>query len=140
MLDFYYLETIFRFILSALLGGIIGAERSFFRKQAGLRTFALVSLGACLFAFLGFKLSANDPTNTARIISNLIVGIGFLGAGVIFLQEEKVFGLTTAAALWVTTAIGGAVGLGYYFEAILTTLLTLVILTLWYYLEKYIKK
>ncbi|GBD34610.1 hypothetical protein HRbin35_00346 [bacterium HR35] len=134
------IEIIYRFILAAILGGIIGTERSFFKKQAGLRTFALVSLGACLFGYLGYRLSFIDPASTSRIISNLVVGIGFLGAGLIFLHEEKIFGLTTAAALWTTAAIGGAVGLGYYFEAFLVTLLTVIILTLWYYFEKLIKK
>lgn len=134
------LEIIYKFFLASILGGIIGAERSFFRKQAGLRTFSLVALGACLFSYLGYKFSFMDPTSTSRVLANLVVGIGFLGAGLIFLKEEKILGLTTAAALWVTAAIGGAVGLGFYFEAFLTTIITVIILTLWHYIEEFIKR
>ncbi len=130
-------EIIYRLFLAAVLGGFIGAERSFFKKQAGLRTFALVALGAALFAYLGSQIESINPS---RVLANLAVGIGFLGAGLIFLHEEKIIGLTTAAALWVTTAIGGAVGLGYYFEGFLTTILSLIILTLATYLEKIVRK
>ena len=135
-----YLEIIYKFLLASILGGIIGVERSFFKKQAGLRTFALVSLGACLFTSNSLFFLTNDPTSASRVLANLVVGIGFLGAGIIFLQKDKIYGLTTAAALWVTAAIGGAVGLGLYFEAFLVTLITIIILTLWYYLEKLIRK
>jgi len=133
-----FLEIIYKFVLASILGGIIGAERSFFKKQAGLRTFSLVALGACLFSYLGYSLE--EPSSVSRIIANLVVGIGFLGAGLIFLKEEKILGLTTAAALWVTAAIGGAVGLGFYFEAFLTTIITVIILTLWHYIEEFIKR
>ncbi len=130
-------EIIYRLFLAAVLGAFIGAERSFFKKQAGLRTFALVALGAALFAYLGSQIESINPS---RVLANLAVGIGFLGAGLIFLHEEKIIGLTTAAALWVTTAIGGAVGLGYYFEGFLVTILSLIILTLATYLEKIVRK
>jgi putative Mg2+ transporter-C (MgtC) family protein len=135
---FYYFpwETLYRLFLASVFGAFIGAERSFFKKQAGLRTFALVSLGAALFAYLGSQI---EPENSSRVLANLVVGIGFLGAGLIFLHEEKVIGLTTAAALWVTAAVGGAVGLGYYFEGFLVTILALCILTLATYLEKLIR-
>lgn len=132
-----YIEIIYRLFLAASLGAIIGAERSFFRKQAGLRTFALVALGAALFSYLGISL---EPTNPTRVLANLVVGIGFLGAGLIFLHEEKVIGLTTAAALWVTTAIGAAIGAGYYFEGFLVTILTVLILWSLTYIERIIRK
>lgn len=132
-----WLEVIYRLFLAAILGGLIGMERSFFKKQAGLRTFALVALGAALFAYLGTMI---EPSNPSRVLANLVVGIGFLGAGLIFLHEEKVIGLTTAAALWTTTAIGAAIGIGYYLEGIFVTILTLIILTIWTYLEKYIRQ
>lgn len=131
------IEILYRFFLAAAFGAFIGAERSFFKKQAGLRTFALVSLGAALFAYLGNLI---EPNNPSRVLANLAVGIGFLGAGLIFLHEEKIIGLTTAAALWITTAIGGAVGLGYYLESFFVTILTLIILTILTYIEKYIRK
>lgn len=132
-----WLEVIYRLFLAAILGGLIGMERSFFKKQAGLRTFALVALGAALFAYLGTMI---EPSNPSRVLANLVVGIGFLGAGLIFLHEEKVIGLTTATALWTTTAIGAAIGIGYYLEGIFVTILTLIILTIWTYLEKYIRQ
>jgi len=130
-------EVVYRLFLATCLGAFIGAERSFFKKQAGIRTFALVSLGACLFSYLGLSLDSSSPS---RVLSNLAVGIGFLGAGVIFLHEEKVIGLTTAASLWVATAIGAAVGLGYYPEAFFTTIFSLLILSLLNYLERLIRK
>jgi putative Mg2+ transporter-C (MgtC) family protein len=130
-------EIVYRLFLSLCLGAFIGTERSFFKKQAGIRTFALVSLGACLFAYLGVAIDSSSPS---RVLSNLVVGIGFLGAGVIFLHEEKVIGLTTAASLWVTTAIGAAIGLGYYSEAFFSTIFSLLILTFLNYFERLIRK
>ena len=131
------LEILYRLFLAAALGAFIGIERSFFKKQAGVRTFALVALGSALFAYLGSLL---EPNNPSRVLANLVVGIGFLGAGLIFIHQEKIIGLTTAAALWVTTAIGASVGLGFYFEGFFATILTLIILTLVTYFEKYIRK
>ncbi|GIW65229.1 MAG: hypothetical protein KatS3mg093_208 [Candidatus Parcubacteria bacterium] len=130
-------SIILKFIFSMILGALIGAERSLIGKQAGLRTFALVSLGACLFTYLGLSL---EPSNPSRVLSNLVVGISFLGAGVIFIHQEKVIGLTTAASLWTTTAIGAAVGMGFLKEAIFVTLLTLFILWLLTYIEKFIRR
>ena len=132
-----WLEIFYRLFLAMILGSFIGAERSFFKKQAGLRTFALVSLGSALFAYLG---SIIEPNGSSRVLANLVVGIGFLGAGLIFLHEEKIIGLTTAAALWVTTAIGASIGLGFYFEGFLVTVLALIILTIATYLERLIRK
>ena len=136
-MNFINWEIIYRLFLAACLGAFIGAERSFFKKQAGMRTFALVALGAALFAYVGFVLEPNTPT---RVLANLVVGIGFLGAGLIFLHEEKVVGLTTAAALWVTTAIGAAIGVGYYVEGIFVTILSLIILWALVYIENLIRK
>jgi putative Mg2+ transporter-C (MgtC) family protein len=130
-------EIVYRLFLAAAMGAFIGAERSFFKKQAGLRTFALVALGAALFSYLGSTLETQNPS---RVLANIVVGIGFLGAGLIFLHEEKVIGLTTAAALWVTTAIGSAIGLGYYFEGFWVAILSLIILWAFTYLERLIRK
>lgn len=129
-------EIIYRLILGAVLGAIIGAERSFFKKHAGLRTFALVSLGATLFSLIASYFPLDS---SARILANIILGIGFLGSGVIFLKEEHIFGLTTAAALWTTAGIGLAVGQGYYLEAFIVTILVLFILALLPYLEEKLK-
>jgi len=130
-------EIVYRLFLAAALGSFIGLERSFFKKQAGLRTFALVALGAALFSYLGNIL---EPNASSRVLANIVVGIGFLGAGLIFLHEEKIIGLTTAAALWVTTAIGSAIGVGYYFEGIWATILSLIILWALSYIERLIRK
>jgi len=130
-------EIIYSLLLAASLGAFIGLERSLFKKQAGLRTFALVALGAALFAYLGSVLEPNNPT---RVLANLVVGIGFLGAGLIFLHEEKVVGLTTAAALWVTTAIGASIGLGYYVEGFFVAILSLVILWILTFVERIIRR
>lgn len=130
------IEIIYRLILGAVLGALIGAERSFFKKHAGLRTFALVSLGATLFSLVANYLPADSGS---RLLANIILGIGFLGSGVIFLREEHVFGLTTAAALWTTAGIGLAVGQGYYLEAFVVTILVLLILAFLPYIEEKLK-
>lgn len=131
------LEIVYRLFLAASLGAFIGLERTLFKKQAGLRTFALVALGSALFAYLGSVL---EPDNPSRVLANLVVGIGFLGAGLIFLHEEKVVGLTTSAALWVTSAIGAAIGVGYYLEGFFVTILTIFILWIVFYIEKLIRR
>jgi len=118
-----------KLILAILLGYVIGFEREFSGKPAGTRTYALVSMGAALFTLIaleGFNQYANiDPS---RIVGQIIVGIGFIGAGLIILQKHEVEGLTTAAALWTTAAVGVTVGLGWYFVAVLTALLIFIVL------------
>ena len=117
-------------LLAAFLGGLIGIERWFRRKPAGLRTYALVSLGACLFVSISmntFHGSQNANVDPSRVLSQIVVGIGFLGAGIIFHKENLVQGLTTAAGLWVTAAIGASVGMGFYSIAVVATLITLLI-------------
>lgn len=122
---------VFQLFLALLLGGIIGIEREILGKAAGLRTYALVSMGAALFTIV--SRLAFDPyigiTNfdPARIPAQIIVGIGFLGAGLIFHHGMKVEGLTTAAGLWVAAGIGMAAGTGLYFVAAAASLLTLFI-------------
>jgi putative Mg2+ transporter-C (MgtC) family protein len=131
-----YKETLYKFILAIVFGGIIGTERTFAHKQVGLRTFSLVSLGACLFSMLAsnFPLDSNS-----RILANIIVGIGFLGGGIIFLHHDKLVGATTAAALWVTAAIGALIGQGYYFESFSVIILVLLILIILQYVENKMK-
>jgi putative Mg2+ transporter-C (MgtC) family protein len=123
-----------RVVLAAVLGGLIGFEREFKEQPAGLRTHLLVSLGAALFTmagaygvagFVGTGGVSFDPT---RIAAQVVTGIGFLGAGAILTHGLTVRGLTTAAALWVTAAIGLAVGLGYLWGATITTAATLAAL------------
>jgi putative Mg2+ transporter-C (MgtC) family protein len=127
MLDSLTLQIFFQILLAAVLGMAIGAEREHRHKSAGLRTYTLVSLGSCLFTILsvyGFSGSQGilDPS---RIASQIVVGIGFIGAGMIILRENKIEGLTTAAGVWTTAGIGMAVGLGLYLIAIFASLLIL---------------
>lgn len=125
------LIIVFQLFLALLLGGIIGVEREILGKAAGLRTYALVSMGAALFTVI--SRLAFDPyigiTNfdPSRIPAQIIVGIGFLGAGLIFHHGLRVEGLTTAAGLWVASGIGMAVGTGLYFVAAAASLLTLFV-------------
>lgn len=135
-----------RLAVALVLGAVIGFEREQKEHEAGMRTLALVSLGSALFTIvsaygfldlLGIPRLVIDPT---RIASYIVAGIGFLGAGTIFLsrEKEKVKGLTTAATIWVIAAIGLACGAGLLWEAIATTILTLIVLVLLQFLERVI--
>lgn len=118
-----------RLIIAAMLGGILGFEREQQGKSAGLRTHMLVSLGAALFVLVPQQAGMGDA-DLSRVLQGLVAGVGFLGAGTIIKgqREEDIHGLTTAAGLWLTAAIGVAAGLGREATAILSTCLTLVIL------------
>lgn len=123
-------EQAVRLLLAMVLGGVIGWQREATEKPAGFRTHILVCLGAALFTLIsavGFFGSGADP---ARVASNIVVGIGFLGAGTIWRTGASVQGLTTAANLWTVAAIGTAAGIGYYMGAVLTTVIVLGVLTL----------
>jgi putative Mg2+ transporter-C (MgtC) family protein len=127
------METFWQLALATLLGGLIGLEREYNRKEAGLRTFALVSLGATFFTIVAFQslkiFEGNTAFDPSRIIGQIVLGIGFLGAGLIIYREFHVEGLTTAAGLWVTAAIGSAIGIKLYSLAAFTTALVLFVLT-----------
>ncbi len=113
-------------VLSLILGGLLGWQRQRWHRSAGLRTFALVAAGSTLFTIL--STHAFSPTDTARVAAQIITGIGFLGAGTILHKKDHVEGLTTAAGLWMAAAIGMAVGVGYIFLAVVSTILILIIL------------
>ena len=133
-------------VLAMLLGIALGVERSIAGKMAGMRTYALVSLGSCLFivtatTFGGPFFSDNvniDPL--MRISASIITGIGFLGAGLIIFRGTTLSGLTTAAGLWVSAGIGIAVGFQLYAIAVFTTLLTLFVFTILWFVEEYLEK
>jgi putative Mg2+ transporter-C (MgtC) family protein len=124
-----------RLLLALILGGLIGFERERNSSAAGFRTHILVCLGAALVMLLsayGFPEFAGEPNvsmDPARLAAQVISGIGFLGAGTILRNGMSITGLTTAASLWVVAAIGLASGAGFYFAAILTTIM--VLLSLW---------
>lgn len=138
--------TITLHLLAALLaGGIIGLERSFHGRPAGFRTHALVCLASSLLMLITMfqwawpsNLSSDvirtDPT---RMAQGIMTGIGFLGAGVIFKEGLSVRGLTTAASIWMTAAIGVLIGIGFYFPAIFATALTLGILSFFRKIESW---
>ena len=127
---------IVRLLLATLLGSISGFEREYHAKEAGVRTHLLVALGSCLFMILSvygfdFMLDRDHVSfDPSRIASQVVTGIGFIGAGTIILQKQMVRGLTTAAGLWVTAAIGLACGNGMYLIAVVTTAIVLISLGL----------
>lgn len=124
----YDLEMSLRLLLAAVLGGAVGLERELSGKPAGYRTLMLVSLGACLFTVLSDTFgSSSDPS---RIAAGVVVGVGFLGGGTIWRAEGMVAGLTTAAAIWASAAIGLAVGGGEYVIGTVATAIVLVALRL----------
>jgi putative Mg2+ transporter-C (MgtC) family protein len=136
-------EIMWRLFLSVILSGLIGAERQFHRRTAGLRTHILVSLGSCLIMLTSlyiFDIYKNEVAlDPARIAAGVITGIGFLGAGAIIRDtSESVKGLTTAASLWVVAGLGLAVGCGFYIASVFTTILALVVLLLLRYAEQII--
>lgn len=129
-----------RLVLSVVLSGLIGLERQLHRRTAGWRTHILVCLGSCLIMLTSLYIfdiyKDKVPLDPARIAAGVITGIGFLGAGTIIREREGVKGLTTAASLWVVAAIGLAVGCGFYKAALITTILTLVVLLFLRYAEE----
>lgn len=123
----YRLSEDIRHILLALLtGALIGLEREYRSKSAGLRTMILVSLGSCLFTILSVRVGY--PASADRIAANIVTGIGFLGAGVIFKDENRVGGITTATTIWMVAALGMAIGAGHYQAAFVSTIAVLVVL------------
>lgn len=102
---------ILQVIYSIILGFLIGLERESSGKDIGIRTCALISLGSTLFCVIGAILTEGDPT---RIVGQVITGVGFIGAGLIFRSDNNVHGLTTATTIWCTAAIGALVGMGLY--------------------------
>jgi len=122
------IQIIYQLLLAAFLGALIGIERECKKKQAGLQTYSLVALGACLFTVLFLLLTKPSSVYSSSIITAIAIGMGFIGAGAIFRGEGKIEGLTTAAGLWVTAAVGLTVGTQFYLLAIFATFLTLVVL------------
>ena len=104
-------EVILRLVVAFAAGAAVGFEREYLSKAAGFRTLILISVGSCLFTIISILLTNQTPD---RIASNIVTGIGFVGAGVIFREDNRVKGLTTAATIWVTAALGMAAGGGYF--------------------------
>lgn len=120
------IDLTIRLAVAMLLGGVIGFEREYRAKDAGFRTHFLVALGSALFCIVSQYGFGFDLKDSSRVAAQVVSGIGFLGAGTIIFQKNVVRGLTTAAGLWVTAAIGLACGTGMYIAATATTLMMLV--------------
>jgi putative Mg2+ transporter-C (MgtC) family protein len=131
-----YNEIILRFTLAILWGGIIGSERQYRSKSAGFRTMIMISLGACFFTIISKVIGGE--VNGDRIASNIVSGIGFIGAGVIFKGDNRVNGITTAATIWVVAAVGMGIGAGYYFAAGCCSVFIILILSILPFIEKHI--
>lgn len=139
-------ELAIRIVAALLLGALIGIEREWEAKPAGMRTFALVCEGAALFMIGGLLLyeqmreSGAPNGDPIRVASTIVQGIGFLAAGLIITASGRVKGLTTAVSIWVTAAVGLLVGAGFFFPAIVGVISTLIMLTIFRRFERYIAK
>jgi putative Mg2+ transporter-C (MgtC) family protein len=135
-----------RLLVAALLGGLVGFERERSGKVAGLRTHTLVSVGAALLSVISIKLFQVFPSVNGvlgydyHLVANIVVGIGFIGAGTILRRDNRIEGTTTAASLWVVSAIGIASGFGFYQEAAATTVVVYLVLTGLWLVEKYLTR
>ena len=121
-------NLILRLFVAGLLGGLVGFEREFRAKEAGLRTHFIVALGSALFMIISKYAFPGVQHDAARVAAQVVSGIGFLGAGVIIFQKNVIRGVTTAAGLWVVAAIGLAAGAGMYAVSTAATLMTLICL------------
>jgi len=132
-----WLVVVGRLLLAVVLGAFIGFDREYSKKAAGLRTNMLVALGAALFILgpIQSGLAEDNPSALARTIEGIIAGVGFIGAGSIF-REERVRGLTSAAAVWISAGLGIAAGLGEWQIGLLGATFALIILRLMKWLEK----
>ncbi len=134
-------EIIIRISIAVGLGALLGLERTLAGKNAGLRTYAMVSLGSALFIIIAEVVSSTIPNSNPLLIgSAVITGIGFIGAGLVLFQDHKVTGLTTAAGLWVSAGVGMASGYGLYQIAIVSFVAALLIFTLFWFIESILKK
>jgi putative Mg2+ transporter-C (MgtC) family protein len=141
-LELSQIDITIRIVSALLIGAVIGLEREWEAKPAGMRTFAIVSLGSALFMIGGILLanevsaSGMGPSDPGRVGSTIVQGIGFLAAGVIITASGKVTGLTTAVSVWVTAAIGMLIGGGFVFPAVVGTVSLLIMLTIFRRIER----
>lgn len=130
-----------RVVVSIICGTILGIEREWFNKTAGMKTIMLICLGSTVFASISMYLGANSPNvDNTRIIGQIVTGIGFLGAGVILQSKMGIFGMTSAALIWFTGALGAVVGIGEYELAIMLSLLCVFFLLSYRWIEKLLSR
>ncbi len=144
MFDPQFLIVITKLCIAMILGLLLGLERVYAHKTAGMRTYALVCVSTCFFIiislFIGDHIAIRgDSFSPAQIAAAVITGVGFLGAGLIFFQNNHVQNLTTAAGLWVCAGIGMAVGYGMFREAAFATILTFFVFSVLSIVERYIR-
>lgn len=139
-----YLTITIRLLISLFIGSVIGFERTYNGRPAGLRTHTLVCMSSCLlmlFSVFQWDLLKDAPfeiirVDPSRMAQGIMTGIGFLGAGVIMKERFTIRGLTTAASIWITASIGIIMGLGFYFPAAITAVLTLIVLSFFGWFER----
>ena len=128
------LTMIGRVVMAAVLGAVLGFERSRAGQAAGVRTNLMISVAACLFTYLGAEVFTSEPgmgpRDPARVAAQIVTGVGFLGAGTLLQSKNKIRGLTTAATIWLVAAVGMAVGVGFYSGAVFVTVFAVVALIL----------
>ncbi len=132
------IENTIKICLAVLVGGSIGAEREFQDKAAGFRTIILITVGSALFTI--FSISMDPGFTRTRIAANIVTGIGFLGAGAIVREGGRIGGLTTAATIWLSAALGLGIGAGDLYFVFISTAITLLVLLVFPYLEARIDK
>jgi putative Mg2+ transporter-C (MgtC) family protein len=124
-------------LLAVVCGAVIGIERQFKHKPAGLRTNIMICLGAAVFTLISEKMSLGTQDSVTRIAAQIVTGVGFLGAGAVIQDRGGIHGLTTAATIWLVASIGMACGARLYYLAIITTVLALVVLVGLGHVDKY---
>jgi putative Mg2+ transporter-C (MgtC) family protein len=129
-------SELIKIALAVLAGGLIGVEREFRDKAAGFRTLIFICVGATLFTIVSIKMGGSN--DQARIAAQIVTGVGFLGAGAIMRDTQRVTGLTTAAAIWLTAALGMGIGAGEYALSGVVTAVSLIVLWFFPYLERWI--
>jgi len=138
------IDIMVRLLVALLLGMVIGTERVWAHKTAGMRTYALVSMGSALFVIISNEMvkyyTGMAGLNPLMITAQIVVGVGFIGSGLIFSKESKMMGLTTATGLWVSAGIGMAAGFRLFDIAIISTVLTLFIFVVLWFVEEQLKK
>ena len=138
VIDSHMEETLIKLVVSTIVGFIIGAEREYRNKSAGLRTITLICLGSTIFTII--SLENSHATEVGRIASNIVTGIGFLGAGAILRDGLSVSGLTTASTIWVAAAVGMSVGAGQFEMTAMAVGIVMVVLVLFSYLQRFLDR
>jgi putative Mg2+ transporter-C (MgtC) family protein len=132
------IESVIKICMAVAVGGVIGAEREFQDKAAGFRTIILITVGSTLFTI--FSMTMDPETSRTRVAANIVTGIGFLGAGAIVREGGRIGGLTTAATIWLASALGMGIGAGDIYLSMIATGITLLVLLVFPYIERRIDR